>query len=73
MRMKKIVYSMTKNQTNDKKVILIETDVQDKIYLLRGHSVMLDSDLAKLYGVKTRVLNQAVNRNLDRFPEDFIF
>lgn len=64
---------MAKDQTNDKKVVLIETDVQDKIYLVRGHSVMLDSDLAELYGVETRVLNQAVNRNPDRFPEDFMF
>jgi len=64
---------MAKDQTNDKKVVLIETDVQDKIYLVRGQSVMLDSDLAELYGVETRVLNQAVNRNLDRFPEDFMF
>jgi len=64
---------MAKDQTNDKKVVLIETDIQDKIYLVRGQSVMLDSDLAELYSVETRVLNQAVNRNLYRFPEDFMF
>lgn len=64
---------MAKDQTNNKKVVLIETDIQGKIYLIRGHSVMLDSDLAELYGVETRVLNQAVNRNLDRFPGDFMF
>lgn len=57
----------------DKELILIETDVQDKIYLIRGCSVMLDSDLAELYDVETRVLNQAVSRNFDRFPEDFMF
>ncbi len=45
----------------------------NKIYVIRDHKVMLDSDLAKLYGVETRILNQAVNRNLDRFPEDFMF
>jgi phage regulator Rha-like protein len=43
------------------------------IYFLRGERVMLDSDLAVIYGVETKVLNQAVKRNLDRFPEDFMF
>jgi hypothetical protein len=47
--------------------------IESKIYLARGHKVMLDSDLAGLYQVATRVLNQAVRRNLDRFPEDFMF
>ena len=43
------------------------------IYTVRGEQVMLDSDLAKLYGVETRTLNQAVTRNPDRFPEHFCF
>ncbi len=43
------------------------------IYVIRGQKVMLDSDLAALYGVPTKVLNQAVKRNLERFPEDFMF
>lgn len=43
------------------------------IFLLRGHKVMLDSDLASLYGVETKVVNQAVRRNLARFPPDFMF
>jgi hypothetical protein len=47
--------------------------VESLIYLLRGQKAMLDSDLAALYGVPTKVLNQAVRRNLDRFPEDFMF
>ena len=47
--------------------------VMNKIYLIRGQKVMLDSDLAELYGVETRVLNQAVSRNIERFPEDFMF
>lgn len=45
----------------------------NKIYLIRGQKVMLDKDLAELYGVETRVLNQAVSRNMERFPEDFMF
>ena len=47
--------------------------IQKKIYEIRGQRVMLDFDLAELYGVETRVLNQAVKRNIDRFPEDFMF
>jgi phage regulator Rha-like protein len=47
--------------------------IEKKIYLIRGRKVMLDSDLAELYGVATKVLLQAVKRNLDRFPEDFMF
>ena len=43
------------------------------IYSVRGQSVMLDSDLAELYGVETKILNQAVKRNSSRFPEDFMF
>ncbi len=47
--------------------------IQSKIYIIRGKKVMLDRDLAILYEVETRVLNQAVKRNLDSFPEDFMF
>ncbi|MBK1442672.1 ORF6N domain-containing protein [Parapedobacter sp. ISTM3] len=45
----------------------------NQIYYIRGQKVMLDRDLASLYGVETRVLKQAVRRNIDRFPEDFMF
>ena len=47
--------------------------IERKIFLIRGHKVMLDRDLAQLYNVETRVLNQAVRRNIDRFPPDFMF
>lgn len=47
--------------------------IENLIYVIRGQQVMLDSDLARLYGVETRVLNQAVKRNIERFPEDFMF
>lgn len=47
--------------------------IQSKIYEIRGCRVMLDFDLAEMYGVETRVLNQAVKRNTERFPEDFMF
>jgi hypothetical protein len=48
-------------------------NIANKIYFIRDHKVMLDRDLAELYGVKTRVLKQAVRRNIKRFPEDFMF
>jgi ORF6N domain len=48
-------------------------NIEPMIHELRGHRVMFDSDLAKLYGVPTRVLNQSVRRNLSRFPPDFMF
>ncbi len=47
--------------------------IESKISYLRRHTVMLDNDLAALYGVETRVLKQAVRRNISRFPEDFMF
>ena len=47
--------------------------IKDKIYIIRGKKVMFDKDLALLYGVATKVLNQSVNRNEARFPEDFMF
>ena len=52
---------------------LVVEQVQRRILFLRGHKVMLDSDLAELYGVETKVLGQAVRRNAERFPEDFMF
>ena len=48
-------------------------NIQTKIYEIRGQKVMLDFDLAELYEVETRVLNQAVKRNIDIFPDDFMF
>ena len=47
--------------------------IQDKIFEIRGQRVMLDFDLAAMYGIETRTLNQAVKRNIERFPEDFMF
>lgn len=49
------------------------TKIQQKIHIIRGYRVMLDFDLAQMYGVETRVLNQSVKRNIERFPEDFMF
>jgi hypothetical protein len=59
-------------KTNKKKIIPDESLIS-KIYLVRGQKVMLDSDLAILYNVETRILNQAIKRSSERFPEDFMF
>lgn len=53
--------------------VMKSTIIHNKIYELRGQKVMLDFDLAELYDVETRVLNQAVKRNIGRFPKDFMF
>ena len=55
-----------------RKAIHLE-QIEPRIFLIRGHKVMLSHDLAGLYGVRTKVLIQAVKRNLSRFPEDFMF
>ena len=47
--------------------------IENKIFIIRGHKVMLDSDLAQLYDVETRIINRNVKRNINRFPEDFMF
>ncbi len=53
--------------------VLPDENIINKIYMIRGRKVMIDRDLAELYGVETRVLNQAVKRNAKRFPYDFMF
>ena len=53
--------------------ILPDETIINKIYIIREKKVMIDRDLAELYGVETKVLNQAVKRNLKRFPDDFMF
>ena len=54
------------------KLIPVEI-IENRIFLIRGQKVMLDHDLAALYRVPTKILNKAVNRNIDRFPADFMF
>ena len=59
------IISYCKNQS--------EINIENKIFIVRGQHVMIDRDLAELYGVETKVLNQAVKRNIERFPERFMF
>jgi hypothetical protein len=63
---------MNDKMSKDRSLIPIER-IERSILLIRGQKVMLDRDLAHLYGVTTKVLNQAVKRHADRFPEDFMF
>lgn len=63
---------MAIQKTDNKPVISVER-IETYIYLIRGQKVMLDSDLAELYGVETKVLKRAVKRNSQRFPNDFMF
>jgi hypothetical protein len=60
------------NKELEKNVVPDEL-IMNRIYLIRGKKIMLDRDLAELYGVKTKVLKQAVRRNINRFPNDFMF
>ena len=55
------------------KIMLPDEIIINKIYLIRGKKVMLDMDLAELYGVETKQLKRAVRRNIERFPDDFMF
>ena len=57
----------------DKSVAIPVERIQSIIFLIRGQKVLLDMDLADLYDVPTKVLKQAVRRNMDRFPSDFMF
>ena len=63
---------MKKSKTKTTSLIPDERII-NRIFFIRGRKVMIDGDLAKLYGVGTKVLNQAVRRNLKRFPDDFMF
>jgi len=58
---------------NKNSISIIPEHIQSKIYIIRGEKVMLDRDLAQLYGVKTMRLNEQVRRNIKRFPTDFMF
>lgn len=57
----------------EKQTLIVMANIETKIQLIRGQKVMLDFDLAELYGVETRRLNEQVRRNIERFPEDFMF
>lgn len=55
------------------KIAIPDEVILNKIFLIRGQKVMIDRDLSELYGIETKVLKQAVRRNIERFPDDFMF
>ena len=57
----------------NKDIIITDEAIQDKTYTICGVQVMLDRDLVELYGVETKRVNEQVKRNIERFPEDFMF
>ena len=59
--------------TNKTRSIAVVQQIDSRILLIRGHRVMLDADLAEVYGTTTKALNQAVKRNRERFPAEFMF
>ena len=63
----------TKDQEIKSKSLIPLESIADRIIKARGMNVMIDADLAELYGVNTKALNQAVKRNKERFPGDFVF
>ena len=65
--------TMAKSKKQSTEILVAPDEVQSMVRVVRGQRVMLDSDLARLYGVPTSALNQAVRRNADRFPEDFAY
>ena len=64
---------MQKQTIKESRFLVPVEIIQSKIYLIRGHKVMLDRDLAKLYEVPTKRFNEQIKRNIKRFPEDFMF
>ncbi len=70
--MKKKIQKKIFIKKSEKSPVLFEV-IEKKILILRGKKIMIDRDLAELYGVSTKSLNQAVKRNIDRFPDDFMF
>jgi hypothetical protein len=64
---------MVINKKNEDAALLASTRIAQRIFVVRGHKVMLDADLARLYGVTTKRLNEQVKRNTKRFPADFMF
>ena len=73
MKRKDTPDASAKASKKDTNVAVLPESLAARIYLVRGAKVMLDADLAEIYGVETKILNQSVGRNIERFPQDFIF
>lgn len=64
---------MVGERVEETKELITTDDIRSKVYIIRGQQVMLDKDLAEIYGYEVKKLNQQVKRNIERFPEDFMF
>ena len=64
---------MVSDRAGERHAVVTIERIEGRILLMRGHRIILDADLAELYGVPTKRLNEQVKRNLDRFPPDFMF
>ena len=64
---------MSKQKDKLETIELTEQNIESMVYFIRGQKVMLDFDLAKIYGYETKVFNQQVKRNISKFPDDFMF
>ena len=64
---------MTAMAKKELQALVAEQKILNRIYVVRGEKVMLDRDLAEMYGVETKAFNQSVKRNTERFPKDFMF
>lgn len=70
---REIYLIIVRKDMSKKTRIILETGIEKKIFVIRGQKVMIDRDLAELYGVETKYLNRQVKRNIKRFPEEFMF
>ena len=68
-----IVIDLLGDRMEETKELITTEYIRDKVYIIRGQQVMLDQDLAEIYGYEVKKLNQQVKRNIERFPEDFMF
>ncbi|MFR7667810.1 MAG: ORF6N domain-containing protein [Mediterraneibacter faecis] len=68
-----IVTDLFGGRMEETKELITTDDIRSKVYIIRGQQVMLDKDLAEIYGYEVKKLNQQVKRNIERFPEDFMF
>ena len=69
----KIMAGSVGEKMEDTKELITTVDICNKVYIIRGQQVMLDKDLAEIYGYEVKRLNEQVKRNISRFPEDFMF
>ena len=71
--MPEIMIGLVGGKMEETKELITTDDIRSKVYIIRGQQVMLDKDLAEIYGYDVKRLNEQVKRNINRFPEDFMF